>query len=92
MNESTNHKDNIYTGNVSLGDILEVLPYRSTIERVEVMGNTLRKVLEHSVSNLNPDDPPGIFLQYSGKQWSYSLFSKPHFSYITFTERSMDRI
>ena len=57
MNESTNHKDNIYTGNVSLGDILEVLPFRSTIERVEVMGSTLRKVLEHSVSNLNPDDP-----------------------------------
>ena len=71
MNGYINYNNNIYyIGNISLGDVLAVLPFRHTIERVEVMGSTLRKVLEHSASNWIPDNPRGRFLQYSGRQRS----------------------
>ncbi len=49
-----------------MGDILEVMPWQNTIERVEVSGATLLQVLEHSVTNWNPEDLWGGFLQYSG--------------------------
>ncbi len=53
-------------GPISLGDIFEVMPFRNTIDEMDVLGSTLHKVLELSVANWVPENPWGGFLQFSG--------------------------
>ena len=55
-------------GHITTGDILLALPFSNTIDLIEIKGSTLRKILEKSFDNYDPNhpDPPGYFLQVSG--------------------------
>ncbi|XP_078001428.1 snake venom 5'-nucleotidase-like [Glandiceps talaboti] len=73
------HSDEGGAGSISVGDILNVQPFRNTLDIIEITGKTLRKALEHSVSAYTPEDPEhadGRFLQYSGLLVTYDT-SKP---------------
>ena len=55
------------SGDVTLGDVQLVLPFSNTMDVLDLQGKYLREALEISVSEYNPDDPHGRFLQMSGK-------------------------
>jgi 2',3'-cyclic-nucleotide 2'-phosphodiesterase (5'-nucleotidase family) len=44
-----------------------VLPFGNEIDLIRVSGKNLREQLEHSVANYDRSEPPGAFLQMSGK-------------------------
>ncbi len=52
-----------------MGDIYAVLPFRNTIDYVEIKGEFIREAFEHSVEeyDLASEFPSGRFLQVSGK-------------------------
>ena len=50
-----------------MGNVLEVLPFGNEIDLITVKGSTLLKALERSVSNYDPVEQDGAFLQFSGK-------------------------
>ena len=57
------------TGNIVRKDVLEVLPYLSSIDTLDLEGRYLLEALEHSVAGFDPSntaiaDPK--FLQFSG--------------------------
>lgn len=54
-------------------DVLTVIPFRNTIDIIEIRGNNLIQVFERSVSNYDSEQLDGAFLQVSGK---------PHFNTI----------
>ena len=49
-----------------MGNVLEVLPFGNEIDLITVRGSTLLKALEKSVSNYDPVEMDGAFLQFSG--------------------------
>lgn len=53
-------------GAITYGDILEVNPFRNTVDIVEITGETILKALEYCASLWNPDIRHGGFLQFSG--------------------------
>ncbi len=57
-----------YLGNITLADIYTVVPYANNIDVVTMKGSTIKSMLEHSVSDYDPQhpDPKGWFLQVSG--------------------------
>jgi len=57
-------------GPVTLGDVLSVLPFDSALVTLQVAGATLRKALEHSVSQW--PNHAGRFFQISGLQVTYN--------------------
>ncbi|OWF46864.1 5'-nucleotidase [Mizuhopecten yessoensis] len=63
-------------GNITFADIIQVQPFRNTLETVRLQGRHLRAALENSVSRWSPDDPSGRFLQYSGLRVTYDI-TKP---------------
>ncbi|XP_002741914.1 snake venom 5'-nucleotidase-like [Saccoglossus kowalevskii] len=60
-------------GILTVGDILNIQPFRNTLDLIDITGATLIKVLEWSVSDINPDEPSGRFLQVSGLLVNYDL-------------------
>jgi len=58
-------------GPVTLGDVLAVLPFDSSLVTIEVTGHILRRVLEHSVSQW--PNHSGRFLQVSGLEVTYDM-------------------
>ncbi|RWS26585.1 Snake venom 5'-nucleotidase-like protein [Leptotrombidium deliense] len=73
---SIDHKKN--DGQITLRDVLRVLPWKNEIFALEIPGHILKLVFEHSVSKLHPNttDLYGAFLQVSGFKVKYDL-SKP---------------
>ena len=63
-------------GDVTLGDLLNVLPYEESFDRVEVLGKILREVFERSASLWK--EKSGQFLQV---QWQ--IFINPPIPFIT---------
>ncbi|XP_048766300.2 snake venom 5'-nucleotidase-like isoform X2 [Ostrea edulis] len=63
-------------GQILLGNIFEVQPFRNTLETIQLQGKYLRETLEHSASAHNVADPDGAFLQFSGLRVKYNL-NKP---------------
>ena len=61
----TSFRSDIPAGNITGEDILNVLPFNNTIDRVVVNGSGLRTVLENFAANLCPNQSchPGTFLQ-----------------------------
>ena len=53
-----------------------MLPFDNTIDVMDLQGKYLREVLEVSVSEYNPDDPHGKFLQMSGKLLHHFFISQ----------------
>ena len=73
-------------GNVTVKDVMEVLPFTNLLHLMEVKGSVLREALEHSVSEYVPGNAwKGSFLQMSGNFTSvenlslfvYSTILKP---------------
>lgn len=59
--------------------MLEVSPFRETIDTIKLRGDFLLQALEHSVANYDVDGPEGAFLQYSGKfYYMITIFLSPY--------------
>ncbi|CAN7298586.1 bifunctional metallophosphatase/5'-nucleotidase [Rossellomorea sp. LjRoot5] len=67
-------RNSIGTGNITLGDVLEVLPFGNTLVTLNLTGEEILLALEHSVANL--DGETGQFLQVSGMTFRFDP-SKP---------------
>ena len=67
----TNHerfsfsRTNLTAGDITLGDLLTVLPFEMSFDRVEVEGKILREVFERSASRW--EERSGQFLQVQWK-------------------------
>lgn len=68
-------RSGIPAGDVTRGDVMAILPFGDTVRKVEVTGNVLRQVLEHSVSAYPA--PAGSFLQVSGVDFTFDPSQKP---------------
>jgi 5'-nucleotidase / UDP-sugar diphosphatase len=56
-------------GDITLGDVLTVLPFGNTLALMELTGSEITKALEHSVSQAPKES--GGFLQVSGLKFTY---------------------
>ena len=58
-----------------MGDVFTAMPWSNTVDVVTIPGKALREVLEHSVSEYDPNhpDPGGRFLQLSGLEVTYDI-------------------
>ena len=56
-------------GNITRGNILEVMPFGNLLKKVEIDGKTIRKMLENSVSGY--PGTPGGFLAVSGMSFTF---------------------
>ena len=57
------------SGEITMGNVLEVLPFGNEVDLITVRGSTLLKALERSVANYDPVEMDGVFLQFSGKEF-----------------------
>lgn len=57
----------VFSGTVTLGDAINVQPFRNTMETIQLKGKYLRQALELSVTSYDTSGPDGGFLQVSGK-------------------------
>ena len=73
----------IYDGPVSVGDILEVLPFGNAIATFEITGTHILAALENGVSQV--EDGAGRFPQVAGMRYEFNL-SQPVGSRILFVE------
>jgi 5'-nucleotidase len=66
-------------GPLTMRDVLSILPFNNPIVKVEVTGELLRRILEHSVARSGPgeDSEPGRFPQISGVSFSFDPSQKP---------------
>ena len=57
------------TGDISIGDVITVLPFRNTVDIVEMKGKHVLGMLENSVAYYSTESDKlfGGFLQVSGK-------------------------
>ena len=61
-------KSKILEDTLSMEDLLKILPYKNTIDVLELKGSTIRKVLEKSTLLLSSErEDLGSFSQVSGK-------------------------
>ncbi|XP_078332927.1 snake venom 5'-nucleotidase-like isoform X1 [Crassostrea virginica] len=60
-------------GVVTLGNAIDVQPYRNTMETIQLAGKYLRQALEYSVTSYDTIDPSGKFLQVSGIRVKFNL-------------------
>jgi 5'-nucleotidase / UDP-sugar diphosphatase len=67
-------RSSISAGPITIGQVLEVLPFGNTVSTFGLKGSDLLAVLEHGVSVVeDPDnDGTGRFLQVAGLRFSYS--------------------
>ena len=56
----------LFVGDITYADVLEALPFGVTIDIVELAGEDLISVFEHSVTDYDPCSRHGKFLQVSG--------------------------
>ncbi|MEI6986448.1 MAG: 5'-nucleotidase C-terminal domain-containing protein [Rhodospirillaceae bacterium] len=66
-------------GQVTRGEVLEVLPFANTISTFDLLGSDLRAALEYGLSRAdNPgNDGTGRFLQVSGLRYSWDVTAPP---------------
>ena len=70
-------------GNISVGDILTVLPFQDIVDMIKIRGKYLRQAFENSVARYDPVERPGAFLQVSGKYSVYNCNPPFHSHYNT---------
>jgi 5'-nucleotidase len=63
----------ISAGELTLRDVLSVLPFNNDLTMIEVTGETLRAALENGVSQSGGSAEPGRFAQVSGMTYAYDL-------------------
>ncbi|CDQ18930.1 5'-nucleotidase C-terminal domain-containing protein [Halobacillus karajensis] len=62
-------RTSIDEGPITIGEILQVMPFGNTLATIELSGAEVKQALEHSVSNA-PDESGG-FLQVAGLNYTY---------------------
>jgi 5'-nucleotidase len=68
----------ISKGEISLRDVLSILPFNNDLAKIEVTGATLLRALEHGVSRSGPPgSEPGRFPQVSGLRYSFDTTLLP---------------
>lgn len=67
-------RSSINGGDVSMGEVLTVLPFQNTVATFQLKGEDIRAALENGVSQI--DDGAGRFMQVSGMKYSFDR-SKP---------------
>ncbi|KAL5012112.1 hypothetical protein ScPMuIL_010663 [Solemya velum] len=70
-------RDSIAEGAITVGNVLGVIPFRNTVDTLELKGQYLYEALEHSVANYDVEDKPGGFLQFSGLKVTYNIARPP---------------
>ncbi|WP_353615585.1 5'-nucleotidase C-terminal domain-containing protein, partial [Bacillus sp. FJAT-27264] len=65
----------INKGNISLGDVLTVMPFSNSLVALKVTGQEIIESLENGVSGLESDQ--GRFAQVSGMKYTYDSKKKP---------------
>ncbi|HEY4552870.1 MAG TPA: 5'-nucleotidase C-terminal domain-containing protein [Bacillaceae bacterium] len=58
-------------GEITLGDVLTVMPFGNTLVTVDLTGEQVVQALEHSVSNI--ENAAGQFMQVSGIRFKYDI-------------------
>ena len=76
-------RSSIDGGDVSMGEVLTVLPFQNTVATFQLKGEDIRTALENGVSQI--DDGAGRFMQVSGMKYSFDR-SKPAGSRIVSVE------
>jgi len=68
-------RSSIDIGNITIADVLTVMPFESTFDTLSLSGECLREVFERSVSNFETDgsNEEGWFLQVSGFRVTYDI-------------------
>ena len=64
-------------GDLTLRDVLSILPFEGDLVKLEVTGDTLTKALEHGLSLTGPGAEPGSFPQVSGLRYSFDASRLP---------------
>jgi 2',3'-cyclic-nucleotide 2'-phosphodiesterase (5'-nucleotidase family) len=59
--------------NITMEDLLTIMPFGAKLEVAEITGSELMEVLEHSVHRYDNGDENGEFLQFSGLNVIYDL-------------------
>ena len=75
LHNSGSIRSTIAAGPITIGDVLEVLPFGNTLSTFSLSGSDLRAALEHAVSRAeNPgNDGTGRFLQVAGVRYAFRL-------------------
>nr|XP_054752976.1 5'-nucleotidase-like [Lytechinus pictus] len=73
MTTSGSIASSVQAGNVTTGDLITIMPYGNTIDKVRLMGSDLLKVLEVAMMTFDPSTPIYSFLQVSGMVIEYDL-------------------
>ncbi|OCJ37967.1 5'-nucleotidase C-terminal domain-containing protein [Agrobacterium tumefaciens] len=76
-------RSSIDSGDVSMGEVLTVLPFQNTVATFQLKGEDIRAALENGVSQI--DDGAGRFMQVSGMKYSFDR-SKPASNRVTAVE------
>jgi 5'-nucleotidase len=83
INSGSIRSNTIYSpGELTKRDALSILPFESTIVKIEALGSTLRAALEHGVSRIAEDKEEGRFPQVSGLRFTFDS-SRPSGSRVT---------
>ncbi|HEX8720463.1 MAG TPA: bifunctional UDP-sugar hydrolase/5'-nucleotidase [Pyrinomonadaceae bacterium] len=64
-------------GELTVRDVLSILPFGNDLAVIEVPGDVLLKALEHGVSQTAPGAEPGRFPQVSGIRYSFDASKLP---------------
>ncbi len=67
----------ISAGDLTMRDVLSILPFGNDLVKIEVTGETLLQALEHGVSRSAPGAEPGRFPQVSGLRYSFDTTLLP---------------
>jgi len=68
----------ISAGELTLRDVLSILPFNSELVKIQVTGDVLRQALENGLSLSGPQAEPGRFPQVSGLTYAYDLSRAPN--------------
>jgi 5'-nucleotidase len=69
--------DVLQAGELTVRDVLSILPFGNELVKIELTGDTLLKALEHGVSLTGPGAEPGRFPQVSGLRYSFDASRLP---------------
>ena len=69
--------DVLPAGDLTVRDVLSILPFGNDLSVIEVTGDVLLQALEHGVSLTGPGAEPGRFAQVSGIRYSFDASRLP---------------
>ncbi|MBV9924708.1 MAG: bifunctional metallophosphatase/5'-nucleotidase [Acidobacteria bacterium] len=84
--------DVLPAGELTVRDVLSILPFGNDLAMIQVTGDVLRQALEHGVAQTAPGAEPGRFPQVSGIRFSFDASKPPQsrVSDVTVNGRALD--